>query len=106
MDSAIRTSILEEKQGRLGRFDLARIWFELREIPIPETAWGSMSCRRYVAAAVYFNVGGRPTIALQITANQVADPVSATPENCGEKKMFDLTDKLTGPIIRAVRPAA
>jgi len=43
-------------------------------------------------------VGGRPTIALQITANQVADPVSATPEKLRRPKMFDLTDKLRGPV--------
>jgi len=28
------------KRSVRSRFQLARIWFELREIPIPETAWG------------------------------------------------------------------
>jgi hypothetical protein len=87
-----RTSILDEK-SRL-EFVLSSLGYGSSCVKFRSLRLRGGRCLvAVVAAAVSFNVGGRPTIALQITANQVADTGSATPENCGGKKMFDLTDK-------------
>jgi len=82
-----------EKRSVRVRFELARIWFEFLEIPIPETAWGSMSCSctlQQRSTLMWEANQPSPCKSLQI---RWLIPVSATPENCGGKKRFDITDK-------------